>query len=178
LTELGYIKDEPVEPDLLTQIDKKTANIPFLKLLPVSSRTILLTLLICLPVGTILYFIMRPSIYESLTTTTWCVDKIYFNNKLVGPKTIEQIYLVDMNGNKLLSCESLDLRPNKVLNLPGLNSRLAFGYWRFNDDETVTMNADTFKNIYNGKYEVEVSYNTLILKSATTTIYAYRSLSF
>src|SRR6185437_9301277 len=53
LTELGYIKDEPVEPDLLTQIDKKTANIPFLKLLPVSSRTILLTLLICLPVGTI-----------------------------------------------------------------------------------------------------------------------------
>jgi len=173
LTELGYIKDEPVEPDLLTRIDKKTANILFLNRIPVTSRIIVLTLLICLPLGVILYFVTKPSVYDSLTKTDWCVSKIYFNNNLVGPGTTQMPSFEDTNGN-ILTCETLNLRDDKDITLPGINSSLTSGNWKFNDDETITINADTLKTIYNGHYTVDISYNRLILKSATTIIYAYR----
>jgi hypothetical protein len=173
LTELGYLKEEIFEPDLLFQIDQKTSDILFLKRMPVISRIIFLVISISLAIGTSLYFIIKPSTYESLTTNTWCVNKIYFKNNLIGPKTIQQISFIDMNGNNL-SCETIDFRKNKAIFLPGIKSNLISGYWIFNDDETITINADTMKTIYNGTYNIDLSNKSLILKSATTTIYAYQ----
>ncbi|MFI5140596.1 MAG: putative signal transducing protein, partial [Sphingobacteriales bacterium] len=60
LAELGYLKEEPTQPDLLTIVDQKTANIFLLKRLEVSRRIIVLALLFSLVLGAILYLILKP----------------------------------------------------------------------------------------------------------------------
>ena len=57
LTELGYLPDEPGRPDLLSVVDRKTANFFLLNKLSVTKRIIVMTLLASVVLGTILYFI-------------------------------------------------------------------------------------------------------------------------
>ena len=61
LTELGYLKDEPIKPDLLTVIENKKASIPFLKNISVVHAIIIAVLLLVVLLTTVLYFIFRPS---------------------------------------------------------------------------------------------------------------------
>jgi hypothetical protein len=61
LTELGYIKEERVTVDLLTQIDAKTLFIPFLKNVNVINRIIIITSVLVALVVTVLYQIFKPS---------------------------------------------------------------------------------------------------------------------
>lgn len=61
LTELGYIKEEPVTVDLLTRIDAKTSFIPFLKSVNVINRIIIITLVLVALIVTVLYQIFKPS---------------------------------------------------------------------------------------------------------------------
>ncbi len=61
LKELGYVKDEPVEPDLLSQIDTKTAALPLLGNLDVVYRIVVITLLAIVISALCLYFIFKPS---------------------------------------------------------------------------------------------------------------------
>lgn len=60
LTELGYIRDEPVKPDLLTLIDVKTSNLPFLKEVNVVNRIIILTIAVAFLITAAAYFIYKP----------------------------------------------------------------------------------------------------------------------
>ncbi|MDB5134526.1 MAG: hypothetical protein JWP37_1129 [Mucilaginibacter sp.] len=61
LTELGYIKEELVTVDLLTQIDAKTLFIPFLKNVNVINRIIIITSVLVALVVTVLYQVFKPS---------------------------------------------------------------------------------------------------------------------
>jgi Putative prokaryotic signal transducing protein len=61
LKELGYVRDEPVEPDLLSQIDAKTAALPLLKNVDVVYRIVIITLLAILIFALCLYFIFKSS---------------------------------------------------------------------------------------------------------------------
>jgi hypothetical protein len=174
LVELGYLKDEPVRPDLLTLVDQKTSKIFLLNKLAVTKRIILLVFLGSLILGTIIYFIFKPDTYEELTSTSWCISNIYFNGKLIEPKTQNAIYIVRADNGKALNCEELDMRNDKDVVLPGINSSSIWGKWVFNADKTITIRADSLGSIYNGVYSIDVSYNDLTLKSKTTVIYASR----
>lgn len=174
LIELGYLKDEPVRPDFLTLVDQKTSNFFLLKKMAVTKRVIVLVILASLVLGTILYFISKPDAYETLTSTSWCVSKIYFNGKLIRPNTQNAIYVIRADNGKALDCEELDMRKDKDVVLPGINSGSIWGKWVFNDDKIITIRTDSLGSIYNGVYNVEVSYNDLTLKSKTTAIYASR----
>ncbi|HZY36914.1 MAG TPA: DUF2007 domain-containing protein [Mucilaginibacter sp.] len=175
LKESGYLKDEPVRRDFLTSIDKKTANFVFLKKLPVTKRIIVMVLLASLVLGTILYFSFKPSTYDMLTNTWWCVNKIYYRGRLLQPNTQQALNmnLVDRNGNSV-NCETLNLMKGNYISLPGINSDSVEGYWKYSDSETIFINVNSLKKIYNGTYYIDVSYNRLILKSKTTEIYANR----
>jgi hypothetical protein len=61
LKELGYVRDEPVEPDLLSQIDAKTAAWPLVGNVDVVYRVVILTLLAIVILALCLYFIFKPS---------------------------------------------------------------------------------------------------------------------
>lgn len=162
LTELGYIRDEPIKPDLLTIIESKTNNLPFLKKVSVVNRIIILVLLVVFLITTIAYFIHKPSLTNLLTKNTWTVDKIYHKNKLVGPKTKEDV----------LWYEFAEFRDNNYLSMPGLQSRAVSGKWELSNG-IITLNVDTLKDIYNGLYEIDITDTQLILKSPTTIIYAH-----
>lgn len=173
LTELGYIKDEPQPIDTLTNIDAKTSNIPVLKHLGVVSRIIIITTLIVTLVTTICYFIIRPTTTE-LIAKTWCVDNIYYNNKLIGPKT-SNTYLVTMTYiNGETPCyEDMDIRKDGGIGLPGVNSRGIYGHWEITDDNNLKLTVDTLNKIFEGAYLIDVSDNSLILSSKTTVIHAH-----
>jgi len=176
LKELDYLNDKPFRPDFLASIDKKTANFFFFKKLPVTRRIMAMVFLGSVLLGTILYFTFRPSTYDMLTNTRWCVSKIYFRGKLIQPNTQQafKVNLIDRYGNNL-NCETLDLMSYNYIILPGINSSAIGGYWKFDDnDETLLINTDSLKTIYNGTYDVDVSYNRLFLKSKTTEIDADR----
>ena len=63
LIELGYLKDEPYRPDLLTVLDQKTSNLFLLNRLTVAKRVIVLTILVISVLVVILYFVFKPDTY-------------------------------------------------------------------------------------------------------------------
>jgi len=173
LTDLGYIKEEPIKPDLLTQINEKKASIPFLKKVNVGQAIIIVTLSFVVILTTLLYFIFRPSVSDLLTRNSWCVDRVDYKGQLIGPKTTESfsIKLLDRNGNA--DClEKMTFDNTGHIKLPGINSNPLLGHWKIGDD--ITIDTDYFTNIFNGNYKMELSNNLLVLKSNTTTIYAHR----
>lgn len=174
LAELGYIKDEPVQIDLLARIEAKTRFIPILKNINVVNRIVILTILVVVLITTSVYFICRPSLFDLLTRNIWTVDKVYYNNKLVGPKSIDSVlspsgehYIVSKFG------EFAEFRDNYYFSFPGIQSNEIRGQWKFEERSVITLSADTLKNILNGSYAVEISDHKLTLKSATTSIYAH-----
>jgi hypothetical protein len=173
LVELGYLKDEPVRPDLLTVLDEKTANFFLLNRLTIGKRVIILLVLAISMFVSILYFVFKPDTYRTLIDTPWCVSKIYFQGKLIQPNTLEAVSLnlIDGEGNSV-NCESLFFRGGHNIILPGINSNSVNGYWKLNDNETIFINAHVFSEIYNGTYDLDISPNQLTLKSKTTVIYA------
>ena len=172
LFELGYIKDEPVKPDLLTQLDAKRTSIPFLNRINLGYAITIVTLIFVVLVTTLLYFILRPSLYDQLTSKSWCVDRVYYNGTLIGPKTTGIfVRMRDVYGGA--DCdEQMTFNENHKITLPGMNSNSLVGQWQEGDDITITV--DSLENIFAGTYKVDISNNLITLKSKTTVIYAHR----
>jgi hypothetical protein len=173
LTELGYIQEDRVIVDLLTRIDAKTSFIPFLKNFNVVNRIVIMTLVFAILITTSVYLTVKPSLSHLLTNNIWTVDKIYYKNKLVGPKTTDSVQL--RSGNRMSMSELGELaefKDNNYVSLPGIQSREITGRWNFNDNYIV-LDVDTLKNIFNGTYDLDIKDNHLILKSVSTTIYAH-----
>jgi len=174
LKELGYIKEEQIySEDLLTRIDNKTSSLPFLKALKVSHRVVVLLVISVTIITTLSYLILKPSRLELLTDSPWTIDKVYFNNKLVGPKTDEILNVPgrgDVDLSELGELASFD--KNNSLSFPGLHSRVIDGTWKFNGSQII-LHADTLNSILDGSYDVDISDKQLVLKSLTTVIIAH-----
>ncbi|MFB9842389.1 putative signal transducing protein [Mucilaginibacter ginsenosidivorans] len=180
LTELGYIRDEPIKPNLLTIIEKKKASISFLKKINVVRGIVIVVLLFITLLTTALYFILRPSLSDLLIQNSWCVDRIDYMGKPIGPKTVitgTGIYISMTNINGEADClekMALDNSVNHIITLPGINSNSIFGTWESIDNESIVISTHTLKNIFAGRYEGNISGEQLTLKSKTTIIYAHR----
>jgi hypothetical protein len=172
LTESGYIKEDPVKADFLKQIEKKRTLVPFLKRINLGYAIIIVTLIFVTLITTLLYFILRPSLYDQLASSSWCVDKIYYKSTLIGPKTTGIfVRMTDRNGEA--DCdEQMRFDENHRITLPGVNSDIFIGQWKEGDDIIIT--ANSLENIFTGTYKVDISNNLVILNSATTIIYAHR----
>jgi len=133
----------------------------------------LFLLFIIVIITVIVYFIIRPSSKLSLSKDAWCVDQIYYNQKLIGPKSTMVITLRDINGN--IPCyEIADFRKNGDLILPGINSPIITGRWTVNGESYIELNTDTLQYIFKGVYNVDVSSTNLKLTSQTTIIYGHK----
>lgn len=174
LTQLGYIKDEPFKPDLLSRLEKTKSLIPFLKKVNLGYGITIIILLLVALVTTLSYFILRPSISEQLTHNPWCVNKIYYKQKIIGPKTTGLIVtMVNRNGDT--ACyEKMELQNNHSLALPGVNSAFVEGRWEINDQDKLIITVGSQENIYKGIYDINISESSLVLKSPTTVIYAQK----
>jgi Putative prokaryotic signal transducing protein len=179
LIELGYIKEEPAKIDLLSKIDTKTSSIPFFKKIGVGYGIILIVLAVVILVTVPLYFILKPATSELVTRNSWCVDRIDYKNKRIGPLTTEtatnqiKIVMTDVNGNQ--DChEKMIFDKNHAITLPGINSGTVLGHWEEGDDDRVIITTRELEKIFSGAYTVDISNNGITIKSATTTIYAHR----
>jgi len=172
LEELGYIKDEPVEIDFLAKADKKTSIIPVLKNLRITHRIIIITILSVASLTTLLYFIFRPSLYDTLTSHAWCVDKMTYKGKVIGPNTLDKVIAISSKGDT--GCyEHIDFRKTHDIILPGINTNSLTGTWKLIDANRIIIAVDTLKEIFEGAYKVDVSNTKIVLKSKTTIIYAH-----
>jgi hypothetical protein len=172
LTGLGYVKEEPVEVDLLTKADRKTVFIPFLKNVSVIYRIVIIILLVVTLLTTLVYFIVKPSLDDTLTSHAWCVDKIIYKNQMIGPNTLDKIISISSKGDT--GCyETVDFRKTHDIILPGINKNSLTGTWKLVDVNSVVITVDTLKDIFEGVYKVDVSNTRIVLKSKTTIIYAH-----
>ena len=173
LIELGYIKDQSKQLDnLFTTIDKKTALIPVIKNFNSANRIVLIILLLILLIGFISYLIVKPSKRDMLIKQSWTVDKIYYKNKLVGPKTVGIDKLPDGREIDYSQIGESILFDDNSLIFPGINTKIINGTWEF-DGSNVVLKVDTLMNIIDGSYKLDIVDEQLTLTSPTTTIIAH-----
>ncbi|MEO7216159.1 hypothetical protein [Mucilaginibacter sp.] len=137
------------------------------------SRIILFVVLFIAVLTTIIYLIIKPTELELLSKNEWCVDRIYYHNVLIGPKTDVFAYFQDINGNGPCA-EICNFKMHGELALPGINSPAINGTWRIEENGNVIMKADSLESVFNGQYELDVTEQQLQLKSLSTIIYAHK----
>jgi Putative prokaryotic signal transducing protein len=173
LTELGYIKDQSTQPDnLFTIIDRKTASIPIIKNFNSANRIVAIILLLLILTAFSTYLIGKPSKRDMLIKQSWTVDKIYYKNKLVGPKTVGIDKLPDGREIDYSQIGESILFDDNSLIFPGINTKIINGTWEL-DGSNVVLKVDTLMNIIDGSYKLDITSEQLILTSPTTTIIAH-----
>ena len=176
LKEGGYIKDEDLQPPKSqTKLDNATSKIPLLQKLRFELRLMIIVAVLIAIIVTVIYFAILPSTFERLTKQSWCLNRIVYNGETYIPNTVEQLQFV-MEG----SCqESIHMRTNGTLTLPGFNSRKICGEWTLDGKLLQISQVDTFDFVYNGVYKIEFSSgNKLTLKSEQTTLYCYPQTTY
>ena len=170
LKEGGYIKDEDLQPSKsFTKLDNATSRLPLLKNFRLELRLLIIVAVGVLVLTGIIYFATLPSTFERLTKQSWCVDQVTYNGKIFATNTVEQIQITGMG----FCQESIYMRTNGTIILPGFNSHAAWGWWTLNDNSLQISQADTFDFVYNGLYDIDFSGSRLILKSNQTTLYCH-----
>jgi hypothetical protein len=175
LREGGYLQDEPIKSDLLSRLDSATSGIPVLKSFDVRYRVVTIAIILTILTTILLYFIIRPTSAELLTSGNWCVDRVDFNGKTVGPNTTGiRLTLTDMNGNGPCT-EQMTFSNEHTLDLPGINSYDVRGYWELDDNGNLVIGTDSTNVVYAGTYAIiHISKSDLTISSKTTMIYAHK----
>lgn len=171
----GYINGEDLQhQENLTKFDRVTSRFPLFGNLRVEIRLMIIVVVGVLVLGGVIYLATLPTTFERLTKQSWCVDKVTYNGKDFATKTVEQIQLIGAG----FCQESIDMRINGTIILPGFNSHAAWGRWKLEDNSLQISETDTFDFVYNGLYDMKFSGNRLILKSNQTTIYCHPQTSY
>jgi len=166
----GYIKDEDLQPSKsLNKFANVTSQIPLLKKLRPELRLIIIVTIALLGIIGIVRLATLPSTYERLTKQSWCVEQIIYNGKSYAPNTVEQLRIIGAG----FCQESISIRTNGTIILPGFNSHTVFGKWVLDENSLQILQTDTFDFVYNGFYDIDFSGDKLILKSEQTTLYCY-----
>jgi len=147
----------------------------FVKLMFVSNmlkRVLIVLLLVIIVI--LFYFFWVPSKADKLWKDgPWCVNSIYYKGRLIQPKTLHAIYMVQKNG-KIPCIEDISFDNDGNVQLPGINSRAIAGEWLVDSTKKLQLNVDTLKDIFQGAYTINFSGSTLVLTSNTTIINANR----
>lgn len=169
LKEGGYLNEELSQPPyFITKIKSIISRLPLInKLEPRLQLVIIFGLLIFL-IASIVLFASLPSTAERLTNQSWCLDKVTYLEKDYPVKTTGLRFII-VGGCE----ESIDIRGDGRISLPGFNSREAKGKWMLIDNSLQIMFTDTFGFVYNGVYEIDFTIEGLILKSEQTTLQCY-----
>lgn len=170
LKEGGYINDEDLQRQKKpNKFETATSCIPLLKYLRLELRLMIIVASTAIILIGIIYFATLPTTFERLTKQSWCVDQITYKGQTYTATTDKSIQLSDVE----FCQESIDMRTNGTIILPGFNSRASWGRWVLVDNAIEISQIDTFDFVYNGRYNIDVSADKLILKSKETTLYCH-----
>lgn len=166
----GYLNDEDLPRQRNpNKFEAATSRLPLLKSLRPELRLIMIVASIALVLIGTIYFATLPTTFERLTKQSWCVDQITYRGQTYMATTNKSIQISGIG----FCQESVDMRTNGTIILPGFNSRAPWGKWTLVDNAIEISQIDTFNFVYNGRYDIDVSADKLILKSKETTLYCH-----
>jgi len=174
LLEWEYI-ETPKEEDksILDKTYDFTQKIPFLNnLVPEIRLLILVGAFLLLPI--IVYFIFKPSEFEQLPNSVWCMDYMEYNNEFYQPSTLFSGFITTLNNQCL---EEIKIKTNSI-EIPGFNTHKIQGTLDFDENTIFINNCDLLGYVFNGKYKIEINGNIMIMTSPTTTIRAIKQKEF
>lgn len=173
LMEGGYEVSSDLESEnsIVTRLITVTEKIPLLGKIGAGKRFFWLFIIVLAGVSIGLFFGLKPSIYESLTKTKWCVKYIDNGGEIHAPYTTRNYAMITFAGE---CTENIDFIRNFIF-LPGINSRGVQANWFIDEksDKLIIQHSDTLGGIYNKSYEVDISKGILTLSSEETVIKCY-----
>ena len=172
LREAGYIKDEDDKPSpIIERLDAFTGKIPIINKFVFGIRVSILVALIVTIIAFIGIYISLPSTRDLIVNNHWCADDVSYSGKSYQMGHDPKANWITLSiGGKNLCDEPINFLKDGFVFLPGFNSRQIECKWKLDGKKMQISNADTFQFVYNGIYTIDVSENSLILKSPNTTI--------
>jgi hypothetical protein len=169
LKDSGYIIEPPLKrhPGWV-RFDEITSKLPLMGKLILEFRLLILVALALVMIIVPIVLLTMPSVKEQLIRKSWCFDRLTHKGKYYEPNT-DGIKIVFSN-----NCTETFFFDNQGLaSLPGFNSYPVKARWKMEGNQLVIYNSDTFQNIYNGRYSVEIGEGTITMQSDSTTISGY-----
>ncbi len=167
LEEQGYLNREDANKNPYKWLEVLSEKLPFFKKsrfeVKLSVYVIAVIAAICIPV----YFFTQPGTAKKLAQPFyWCIDNINYNGKDYIPQSYG-LNVMFKGGCK----ENINFKTPGTISLPGFKTFPVKADWELIKDSLIISNADTFQFVYNGRYAIEFSGQSMVLKSKSTTIY-------
>jgi hypothetical protein len=169
LKDSGYILEPPKKDHaFLLRVNAFTGKLPFMGKLILEFRLLILATLALLLVIVPIVLITLPSVKEQLIRKSWCFDRLTYKGRHYQPNSagVKIVF-----GNQCTETFFFDDQGSAYL--PGFNTYPVNAKWKMEGSQVVIYNSDTFQNIYNGRYSVEINENTITMRSDSTTITGY-----
>jgi hypothetical protein len=158
----------------LQRFEQSTSRIPWLGKQEVSARAFVIGILVASVLSLFLFTSGHKTEHDILTKTTWCVDTVMVNGVTrLQPNTLG-LYADFTKGRS----ETMQLRKDGTVILPGFNSEAVHAKWRSEEIYIEIYDADTFGNIYNNVYEFYITPEFLKLVSEDVMISTSRKGAF
>ncbi|MGD1845481.1 MAG: hypothetical protein ACFB10_08820 [Salibacteraceae bacterium] len=174
LTLAGYTEpSETTLPGFWIKFDQWTQKIPLLNRWIIELRLVVLLVVALCVLAIPIAMLSLPTAYEQLTDNNWCLDFITYQGQDYVPRTLG----ITLSGPAF--CEaSISFQTDGTVRFPGFNSYGARGKRVLNNDLLQVAQLDTFQHIFEGTYSIEINYDMLVFRSATTSIHCHQNQGF
>lgn len=126
-----------------------TKNLPFINKLSPQLQLVVLSVIITLVIGFLLFTYLIPTTVEKLKTTKWCIVEIINNNEKISSHT---------TGLKVMDgcSEKITFYGRNAINLPGFDSPSVTANWEFIGDSIRIFDATDLIEVYNGMFSLKI----------------------
>lgn len=171
LKESGYIKESKHDNQkIIKQLDKLTSKLPFIGKSILEQRLLVIVAIVVIMIIVPAVLAGLPSKKEKLTKNFWCIDNFIYKNQNIQPNTLG-IKVINNN----VCTETLNFNKNGIVYLPGLNSYSIHANWRFEKNNLIIYHSDTLSYIYDGTYSIDISHQSITIKSDNTIISGHQN---
>jgi len=171
LQDIGYtFEDEYELPTFWKHFDNLTGNLPVLGRKSIFVRFLTLLMVFALATISTLVYVNQPSTEDALTERDWCVNSFTYLGEELRPYSTG-VKLILNNGQNCV--EKIRLGRSGYAEFPGFNTFAVNGRWHLDEekDSIFVSGVDTFQELYEGWYYLELNGQHLTLVSKNVTIY-------
>lgn len=172
LRDAGYVEPEQSHDStskFLSKLDESTGRIPIIKTMQLEVRLFVLIFGSAILFIAIFWLFLNPSSPEkAFLNTRWCMKSITYHGEYFEPYSSG----LRISGPGFCN-EEIEFATDGTVRIPGFNSYKFQGRWELiSSDRLMIFQADTFRNVFEGTYSIQIDGNQLILQSPATTIYS------
>ena len=172
--EFGFTPEQGFVPSRFwTKFDAVTSGFPLMNNWRIELRFFFLSAFLLMLVATSIYIISRPTLEEELLENRWCLNYIEHEGKKYIPRT-NNLSIIG-----LFNCdENIWMRDRNRVVLPGFETSSVDAYWDLKDEKIVISDPSNLESVYAGEYEIEKSFDEMILTSENTILHCSKATSY